>query len=129
MRDPPQNVGAMSRSRVARPLYTRRSGAIEHGRQGRKVLALWTRCRVSRGYAAASPLRNPGPPRVSREWPPLRRDAARRTRRRDLLLADALQNVTGSVFSPRSVRLWRYSGRSVASARFGSLRTSVLIAI
>src|SRR5439155_7426065 len=39
------------------------------------------------------------------------------------------QNATGSDFSPRSVRLWRYSGRSVASASFGRRLRSVLIAI
>ena len=39
------------------------------------------------------------------------------------------QNVTGSAASPRRVRLWRNSGRSVARASLGSFRMRVLMAI
>ncbi len=41
----------------------------------------------------------------------------------------ASQKDTGSACNPRSVKLSRYSGLSVASASFGSLCTSVPIAI
>src|SRR5712692_5231903 len=116
---------------MARSLYALPSGgSADHGRSRCEMLAVRTEREAPRGSGPVASGRDPDPQRMSRGRPPvLHRGPTRRAGRRDLLLAVALQNVTGSVFSPRSVRLWRYSGRSVARASFGSFCTSVLSAI